>query len=748
VFLGDLLEEKKFNIAGPVPFSNAYNEDFYIGRTLRRHLSIKEDIVWDKCNQTIPDILVTTEEEFRQFFQDNPKNNVHWLKEDMSGKLLWQQSQGCLETLRSYIDTNSSHIYTPEDLDKLLEQAELQTVTLISDPAGMGKSTLLTHLSQKIKQKFPNKWVVRIDLNDHPDALEELKKEQIDKEKAIEFVSEKLLKLKPGIETKLFKQCCEQRQKVRIVIMLDGVDEISPDYKETVIDLLQALRQTTVEQLWVTTRPHLREELEDKLQQLSYTLEPFTEENKVEFLRKFWTLKEWFAVDGRSVEEGKYRLEIYAKELCKKLGQSISDKEKDFTGIPLQCRMLAEAFEEEVKTFHLLADSVSDLTFKLDLLDIYEKFIERKYDIFQKEKCKQKVNIVAVKGQRERDLKCVRKGHHLLALKALFTEEQLALFAIKSHSASTEEHLTRIGIAESSNGDKVRFIHRTFAEYYVADFFVSSLNKGNKASPQIQDCLFKDIFLKENYRVVRVFIDGLMARSWPSKTVLKDYGNRIRDLGEDGEMVLYHAACEGNASIIGFVLASLQEAEHTDSLIQLLVAQYKGRQTAWHVAGKCGNIQVLQKLWEWGEKILTKEDFHKKYLLARNSNGKTAWHVAAEQGTLEVLQQLREWAKEGLISKEFNDKFLLARDRNEQTFLHMAAKSGNTKEFVKLWDWVIETLTPEELKDSLLTRDLLDHTVFNVAANRNNNEVFQKLWKYATENLTLEEIQIIFTSRE
>jgi hypothetical protein len=69
----------------------------------------------------------------------------------------------------------------------------------------------------------------------------------------------------------LFKMCCEQKQKVRMV-MLDGFDEISPFYKQTAIGLLRALRQTAVEQLWVTTRPHVREELEDKLQQLSYTL--------------------------------------------------------------------------------------------------------------------------------------------------------------------------------------------------------------------------------------------------------------------------------------------------------------------------------------------------------------------------------------------------------------------------------------------------------------------------------------------
>jgi len=50
------------------------------------------------------------------------------------------------------------------------------------------------------------------------------------------------------------------------------------------IDLLLALRQTAVEQLWVTTRPHLRNEMEDKLQQLSYRLEAFSEENQIKSL--------------------------------------------------------------------------------------------------------------------------------------------------------------------------------------------------------------------------------------------------------------------------------------------------------------------------------------------------------------------------------------------------------------------------------------------------------------------------------
>jgi hypothetical protein len=37
-------------------------------------------------------------------------------------KIVWQQ--GSLETVRRYIDTDSSHTYTADDLVKLLEQAQ------------------------------------------------------------------------------------------------------------------------------------------------------------------------------------------------------------------------------------------------------------------------------------------------------------------------------------------------------------------------------------------------------------------------------------------------------------------------------------------------------------------------------------------------------------------------------------------------------------------------------------------------
>jgi len=798
---GVLLEEKELKIADPVPISSGYNEGYYIGRTFNHRITIKEDIFCDKYVRDSHVYVARSEQEFKKLCQLYPETNVHWLEKDESGDFVWQQSQGNLETLREYIDTKIVHTYTADDLEELLEQAQHKSVMLISDTAGMGKSTVLTHLSKQIKQNFPAKWVVRVDLNAHTDALKTLEDEQIDKEKVIEFISEKVLRHKPGLEMELFKQCCEQKQKVRVVIMLDGFDEISPFYKDTVIDLLQALRQTAVENLWVTTRPHLRNELEDKLQQLSYTLEPFSEENQIEFLTKFWSLKDWVTnMDNNGKEEHIKKLEIYAKELIKELVHSISDKEREFAGIPLQCRMLAEAFEKELQIFCHSPESMPDLPSKLDLIALYRKFIESKYDIYQEEKFQVRKSNVIAQEQRERDLKIMREDHQLLALKVLFNEETVALFHNDRECLFSDKQLSRIGIVQVSHDGKPHFIHRTFAEYYVADCLVNRLTDGNNTSEEIQNFILKDIFLEREYRVIRVFIDGLISSYELSDEVLKQYGNWIRDLGKDCEMIVHQAAGEANANIIGFLLDSVQAADNRDTIRRLLLVQDKEKRTAWHVAALGVNIQVLQRLWVWAKKVLTPQElkdelllatvefentdlfsdkryikdtvlqkaaqqgkteifmklwdctkeelttdeFKNEVLLAKDESKQTIWHIAATNGNVHIVEKMWEWAKEKLTTEEFNNKLLLAKDDMEQTVFHIAGQGGKTKLLQKIWEWSTEKLSAEEINILLLDKDEKEETAFHVAARFGKTEVLQKLWEWGNEKQSPEELKSNF----
>jgi ankyrin repeat protein len=614
----------------------------------------------------------------------------------------------------------------------------------------MGKSTVLTHLSKEIKERFPHKWVVRIDLNDHTDALNALKQEQIDKEKVIEFVSEKVLKLKPGLELELFKQCCEQNHKVRIVIMLDGFDEISPSYKQTVIDLLQALRQTAVEQLWVTTRPHLREELEDKLQQLSYTLEPFSEDEQIEFLTKFWIQIDCFTnMDNKDKAEIKKKLKIYAEKLIINLKNSISDQDAEFTSIPLQCHMLAVAFDKEVKLFCESAESTPNLPFKLGILELYGRFIERKYDIYQEEKLQvQKSNVAAIQ-QRERELSQLRKDYQLLALKALFTEEQVTLFQTNTDTTFPTEDLIRVGIVQVSDDGKLHFIHRTFAEYYVADCLMNRLTGGDNSSEQVQTFILKDIFLKDSYRVIRAFIDSFLSKSNPSDEVLKQCGKRIHDLGNGCNLILHQAVVECNANIVAVLLDSLQAAQHTDTFVQLLLAkrhttpfvQLSKSQNAWFKAIQKGNIEVIKKLWQLANEKLRTEEIKNNFFLARDYLNRTVLHTAAEQDKLEILQKVWEWANGKLTKEEIKNKLLLASDRVGRTVFHMAAQQGELEMLDKLRDWANEKLTTEEIDNILLLATNTEgRTIFHIAAKGGSPEILQKVWEWANEKLTKEEI--------
>jgi hypothetical protein len=650
---------------------------------------------------------------------------------------------------------------------------------LISNAAGMGKSTLLTHLSKRIKQKFPAKWVVRLDLNDHTDALKSLKQEQFDKQKAIDFVSGNLLKLEPGLEMELFKQCCEQQQKVRIVIMMDGFDEISPFYKQTVIDLLQALRETAVEQLWVTTRPHLREELEDKLQQLSYTLEPFSEGNQLDFLTKFWSLKEWFTeTEGKGDEKGKSKLKIYAELLIENLAYSIGDKDREFTGIPLLTRMLAEAFDEAVKTFYQSAEPNPKISCKLDLLGLYERFIERKYDIYQEEKFQVTMSNVIATEQRKRDLKHMTEDHQLLAFKLLFTKEQLALFQNNRECSFSAEQLTRIGIVQVSHDGKPHFIHRTFAEYFVADCLVDRLREGNNTSEQVLDFILKDIFLKDDYRVIRGFVDGLLLSFKPSKQALKECGNHIHGLLKDSQLdgdddedddvddddddnddayddvqglydtwhdshqLLHRTASEGNTNIIGFLLDSAQAADDTYTVNKLLLAQDEERRTALYQAVFWRNIQVLEKLRECAKGNLTTEEVKNKLLLGTDNKGKTAWHVAVEWGNLETLQKVWEWAEEKLTTEEIKNELILGTDNKGGTAWHIAVRRGRSEILRQLWKWAKEKLTTDEINHELLLGTGNEGwTDWQVEEIRGNLEKIVVVWKWTKEKLITEEIK-------
>jgi ankyrin repeat protein len=421
--------------------------------------------------------------------------------------------------------------------------------------------------------------------------------------------------------------------------------------------------------------------------------------------------------------------------LIKKLAQSISDEQKEFTGIPLQCRMLAEAFDEEVRMFYQSSASLPELKSKLDLLELYGRFIERKYAIYQKEKFKVPENNVIALEQKERDLKCMRVGHQLLALKVLFTEEQVTEFQNNIQCTFSTQELARAGIVQVSYEDKLHFIHQTFAEYYVADFLVNQLAEGSTTSQQVHDLLLKKIFLEKYYRMIRVFIDGLLSRTNPSQEVLKEYGHQMSNW-EDGVPILHEAAREGNAHIIGFLFDIVQAGEHKDAVHELLIARDHYERTAWHLAAERGNTDLLETIWKLARQKLTTEEIRNKLLLGNIKGNKNAWQIAAGKGKVQVLEKLWEWAREELTPGELKNKLFMAKCLWGRTAWQDEAMRGNSDFLDKLWEWVKLEVTPDEFCKLLLSVDLKGTTVWHNTIEMGKAELLEKLWNWAKQKLT------------
>jgi ankyrin repeat protein len=531
--------------------------------------------------------------------------------------------------------------------------------------------------------------------------------------------------------------------------MVDGFEEISPQYKETVLDMLEVLKQISLKQLCVTTRPHLREELEDNLQQLSYTLQPFSKVEQVEFLKKFWDQTSNIEVTNQQ------RLQIYAEALIRKLAQSISDRHRQFTGIPLQTRMLAEAFEEKFKSFYVSEKPEPELTDKLDLLELYGGFIERKYNIYYEEKSKIQEGNLAADRIRENDSEIVKLKHQLLALAALFTEDQVTFLKNYRLPKWPDEELPRFGIVQRNSEGKLHFIHRTFAEYFVAEFLINELREETEQNEKVQEILLNVVLLEEDCKIIRAFLDALLKKSKPTKETLREYGEKLSGMWYERKVhaqpvvtkeALHQAAEEDNVCIIEFILEIIKSGGSLSAVTKQLLAKDHHGRTAWQYAAEKGHVEVLDKLWEWANELQIKPDeIRNEVLLSKDKYNETAWQKATRKGHVKVLDKLWGWAKELQLKPEvLRNEVLLSKEEYNETVWQKAAQIGNVEVLQKLWDWAKELqLKPEELRNEvLLSKGYFNTTAWHEAVERGNVEVLEKLWDWAKElQLNQEELR-------
>ncbi|PSN40934.1 hypothetical protein C0J52_16263 [Blattella germanica] len=413
--------------------------------------------------------------------------DIHWIHRSEE-RFVWMHSNGPLKPIIEHLED------VEVKYDKIESFVNLpHKVVLILGEPGMGKSEELKCLASQLKLLDESTWVVRVVLND---CAEDLSKEQFD-------VRELLLKAANISEfgKELFDYQLETGGN--IIVLLDGLDEINPNYTEKVNSMIECLTKK-VRKIWLTSRPIMWGVLEEQFRVLPFLLSPLTKNEQMNLLPKLWTYTESCGKDRTDFE---HHATMFAEKLLKMTDTTLKDS-LIFLSVPLHLMLLAEVLKNEV--VKSCKNDERDIPRRLDLLNLYSDFVDIKWDLYcEKIKLDTKVPGMAkiyASGKRLTQDEVMNS-----AMVTLFDEDINQLSNAKEILDVNSEFLGKldsgeemVGLVTHVQNGKAAFVHRTFAEYFAALWFsknyLSNLD------------YFRKFYLSGSFETVRMFFDRILAR--------------------------------------------------------------------------------------------------------------------------------------------------------------------------------------------------------------------------------------------
>ena len=435
--------------------------------------------------------------------------------------------------------------------------------------AGVGKTTVLSHFYEDIKCKNPDHWVILMDLPSHSKILSELQFAEANISRVIESFPTIVTNNSPFTRALLRDRL---QTGDRIIVMLDGFDEIDSKIQEKAIQLMRTISQTTLTRLFVTTRPNMDKILETTNLFQFYSLEDFNEDDQINYLTDYW-----IACFEVQVDQGD-SIKTIAESLIKYVSENVKDNVKGLLGVPLQCRILAESYQSELEEIlrnrpnrgQQPAEIENFLNLQnFDVIGLYRKFMETKRKIFREEKANLPTFNEITDKAIEYLIKKIESYLTKLAIETIFTEQKqvdILWPPSTSHKSEAEKTEKEKSMAELSlkfgltfrEGEnvKVQFIHRTFPEYLVVEYlykgFLLDSHNNNKLLEKeaVRKLIVYDILLKRRYEGgVQIFFDSALKRvindgEW--REIINrnsEVPDQLKKLAQD---LSYHISAEAN----------------------------------------------------------------------------------------------------------------------------------------------------------------------------------------------------------
>lgn len=449
-----------------------------------------------------------------------------------------------------------------------LVQKRLKLI-LLSNDAGMGKSTALTSLAKEIRKINKNAWIARIDLNDHAGnaqhSLNRIKFKEFEINKANNFVAKMVIRGKENanirLQRALFEASLEKTEqyfkKPPIVILFDGFDEISNienknnenKYNKQTTTLISALNASDVKQIWVTTRPVEEDHLQNKFGSDIYYLRPLTADDQIKFLDSF--LK-WNIICGKHSIVAKSAPDRTFPQMYKHLKIISELKVMDISDILNKYRKVkgdiddienlkkdikSLSFDEYVKknllsiwsksafakdnNFHstplnlkmliVVFSAEKQLPSNLKLYNLYDKFVNIQFEIYHKDKSKSKLSNKYARNISEDHKQYLNKVHYSLAVKVLFPKDYNKkglpdLLKLDELNEIQQEEKTKDKII-SYGLLTLRSDEFQFIHPSYSEFFFSKYLINQLTDKRVQKILIEKILVESAYGFTRQFFN-------------------------------------------------------------------------------------------------------------------------------------------------------------------------------------------------------------------------------------------------